>query len=352
MRQGTYRRACHQFGAAIVSAMLTVALVATLASAVLWQQWRAIEVETAERTRGQAAWILTGALDWARLILREDARKGGPDHLAEPWAVPLEQARLSSFLAVDRSDALQADAAFDAFLSGQITDLQSRLNLTNLVREGRVDALARQAFVRLFALLELPPSELDTLLAGLRQAHGRARAASAALEGPTAPSVDDAKDAANAPAVDDAALLPQELEQLAWLGLSARTIERMRPFVTLLPQRTPVNLNTASAEVIYASVQAYELADAHRLVSARALNHFSTLADAERVVGKEDAKLSDTLHSLNSSFFEVRGRLQIDQAIVQERSLVQRTGLEVKTLWRRRGVEPGARPYNDRSPRP
>jgi len=89
-----------QTGAALLMAMLTVTLVATFASAAMWQQWRSVEVETAERSRVQASWVLTGALDWARLILREDARSGGADHLAEPWAVPLQEARLSTFLAV------------------------------------------------------------------------------------------------------------------------------------------------------------------------------------------------------------------------------------------------------------
>lgn len=52
-------------GAALLTAMLTVALVASLASAALWQQWRSIEVEAAERARSQSLWVLTGALDWA-----------------------------------------------------------------------------------------------------------------------------------------------------------------------------------------------------------------------------------------------------------------------------------------------
>src|SRR5205085_8977021 len=100
-----------QRGAALLIAMLTVALVATLAAASLWQQWRSVEVETAERARVQSGWILTAALDWARLILREDARAGGADHLAEPWAVPLQEARLSTFLAADRNNTADADVA-------------------------------------------------------------------------------------------------------------------------------------------------------------------------------------------------------------------------------------------------
>ena len=82
-----------QFGAALLTAMLTVTLVATFAAAALWQQWRSAEVEAAERGRTQAAWVLVGALDWSRLILREDARAAGSggvgaDYLAEPWASP------------------------------------------------------------------------------------------------------------------------------------------------------------------------------------------------------------------------------------------------------------------------
>ena len=66
-----------QRGAALISAMLVVTLVATLASVALWQQWKHVEVESAERHRVQASWLLNGALDWSRLILREDALARG-----------------------------------------------------------------------------------------------------------------------------------------------------------------------------------------------------------------------------------------------------------------------------------
>ena len=313
-----------QRGAAILTAMLTVVLVASLASATLWQQWRGVEVEAAERSRMQSAWILSGALDWARLILREDGRKGGADHLAEPWAVPLEQARLSSFLAADRSDTQAADAAQEAFLSGQITDLQSRLNVTNLVQSGSIDAASERAFTRLFEVLDLPETELLLLLDKLRLAQG-APAGAAVAAAPL-----DATDAASI------TLWPQTIDQLAWFGVSARSIAVLRPFITILPARTPVNLNTAAAEVIYACVEGFDLADAHRLVRERNLTHLATLSDASKISGKTSAQFNAALHSVSSRFFEVRGDLRIDQATVQEASVVQRDGLEVKTLSRQR----------------
>ncbi|MET0311473.1 MAG: type II secretion system minor pseudopilin GspK, partial [Burkholderiaceae bacterium] len=35
-------------------------------------------------------------------------------------------------------------------------------------------------------------------------------------------------------------------------------------------------------------------------------------------------------------YFEVRGRLRLGNVVVEERSLLQRDGLDVKTLWRER----------------
>jgi general secretion pathway protein K len=334
MRRGCRTAASHrQAGAAILTAMLTVVLVTTLAATALWQQWRGIEIEAAQRTRVQSAWVLTGALDWARLILREDARKGGADHLAEPWAVPLEEARLSTFLATDRSDALAAEASQEAFLSGRIIDLQSRLNVSNLLLDGKVHAPSLLAFRRLFELLGLSDRELAALVSNLKLAQGDAVARGPAIAASAAPPHEPVF-ATNAP------LLPQDLAQLAWLGLSPRSLALLQPFVTVLPVRTPVNLNTAPVEVVYACIEAFELADAHRLVTARTVTHLTTLDDAAKVGGNPAALFDAAQHSVGTRFFEILGRLQVAQDVVVERTLVQREGLEVRVQWRRRGNPP------------
>lgn len=296
-----------QRGAALLAAMLTVTLVATFSAAALWQQWRNVEVESAERSRQQTAWLLTGALDWARLILREDARSGTIDHLAEPWAVPLQETRLSSFLAVDTTDNSDSADAPQAFLSGHITDMQSRMNVFNLVVGNQLSKPDVLAFGKLFEMLGLPKAELLTLANNLRLALDT--------------------NAAVAP------LLPQRVEQLPWLGLSPQSLNLLKPYITLLPDRTPVNINTASAPVIYASIPTFELSDAQRLVTERARTQFRTLTDADMAAAALPAQLS-----VSSRFFEVRGRLRNDLTLVQVRSLVQRDGMEVKTLWREREV--------------
>lgn len=311
------RHARPQSGAAILSAMLTVVLVAALATSMLWQQWRNVEVEAAQRTRTQSAWVLFGALDWARLILREDARKGGADHLGEPWAVPLAQTRLSTFLSNDRSDTLAAQAEQASFVSGQVQDLQARLNVTNLLQDNKIHPASQLAFVRLFAQLNLPESELNGLTERLLAAHGATLAAKPDLAAP---------------------LWPQEVAQLTWLGLSNRSLRRLQPFITLLPERTPVNLNTASAEVLYACVPGIEMADAQRLVQARSQSPLTALEDARKALGFDKSPFNDLAHSVASRYFEVSGLLQIDQSTVHELSLLRRDGAEVKVLSRQRGA--------------
>ena len=304
-------------GAALLAAMLTVTLVATFAAAAMWQQWRAVEVETAERGRVQSTWILIGALDWSRLILREDGRSGGADHLAEPWAVPLEEARLSTFLAAENNVSQVDDASTDtteAFLSGQITDMQGRLNITNLAEGGQVQAVALRQFTRLFERLGLPPQQLTRLLDGLRRAQ-----AGVGSDGNTAP------------------LLPPTISQLTWLGLSPATLATLAPHVTLLPVRTPVNLNTAGIDVLMVAIDGMDSATAQKMVQAREARHFRTLSEVRDLVGAS-IDINESAHAVASSYFEVRGRLRLGDAMVDERSLVRKQGIDVTTLWRERGA--------------
>lgn len=311
-----------QRGAAILTAMLTVVLVATLASAMLWQQWRGIEIESAQRTRVQSAWILIGALDWARLILREDARQGGADYLSEPWAVPLAPARLSTFLAAENGQALVADdndAVQAAFLSGRIEDLQARLNVTNLIQNKEIDAADLAAWLRLFKHLNLPDSELQAMASALLRSQNMGKDASS-----------DGSSAARQ------SLQPQSVDDLCWLGLSKHSLQVLQPFITLLPVPTPVNLNTAPPEVLLASVVGMDMAAAQALVQARTRQHMNTLMDANKLMDKPEIHLNASSHAVASQFFMVTGQLRLGNVTVKEMSVLQRDGMDVKTVTRQR----------------
>ena len=255
------------------------------------------------------------------MILREDARSGGADHLAEPWSVELRDTRLTSFLAMAPGDNDLGDAAF---LSGQITDAQARLNLSNLIVGSRVSERDVQAFERLFDALGIERAELDQMVANLLLAVVSGTPQDGAADIP---------------------ILPRRMEQLRWLGLSGDSVARLLPHVVVLPTRTQFNLNTASALVIAARIPEIDDAQARDLVAARARSPFRALSDVARLLPAQAATLNPSEVGVSSRFFEIRGHLRLEDTQVDEHALVQRNGMAVTTVWREREIrDPRAAP--------
>jgi len=315
--------ALHQRGVALLLALIILALVATLTATMVWQQNRAVQVEAAERARVQAAWILSGALDWARLILREDQRNNQQrarpyDSLDEVWATPLAEARLSSFLAADKDN--NAESGPEAFISGGITDAQARYNVRGLVNnDGKINAVQVQAFQQLCDLAGAP-TDLAGRLAqamesvwSLKSQDGGARTAADA----------------NPP------LRPARLADLVWLGADASTLARLEPWVDLLPFPTPVNVNTAPREALLAAIDKLDMGSADRLIQSRQRKPFESLADVKAMLGP-DTQLDEARVSVASSYFWVAGRLRLEDRVLEERSLLVRRDGRVDVLQRER----------------
>ena len=304
-----------QQGAALLLAMIIVALLATATAGMVWQQDRAVTIEAAERARAQAAWILHGALDWARLILREDQRAHGQrnknyDSLDEPWAQPLAEARLSSFLAADKDN--NADSGPDAFISGAIEDAQSRFNLRGLVDDaGKVVPEQLAALQRLCEAVGAPSDTADRIAQVLSAARGAAGTAESAGGAPLAPT---------------------RLSDLAWQGIEAALLAQIAPFVDLLPVRTPVNINTASREVIVAAIDGIDLGGAQRLVQARQRAPFEKPED---IMAQLNGIVVNPLRAgVSSTHFLVSGRLRLEDRVLEERSLLVRRDGRVDVLRR------------------
>jgi general secretion pathway protein K len=339
--QGAAQR---QRGAALLLAMVILTLVATLAAGMVWQQWRAIQVESAERARTQAAWLLTGALDWARLILREDGRQtrsagsGGAtasqvDHLGEPWATPLAPTRLSTFLSGGEDTA---GGGVDGYLSGVIIDAQSRYNLHNLYNA--VDA--KKAAAELFALqklcrmIGLADDTAQRIAKPMQRLVDKAGGVPTGGSGDGVPLERDAGDL----------LLPTTMDDLAWFGIEPEVIRRLAPYVDILPEDTTVNLNTASAEVIAAVSEDMALGVAERIVQVRRTlrDGFESRTTALDQVSPGGALRGDRL-DVASTYFEVRGRIRYEETTVEQRSIVHRNGTDVTVVRRERAqAEPGS----------
>lgn len=297
-------------GAALLTAMLIVALVATLAAAMVWRQFRAVQLEAADRARAQASWVLAGALDWARLILREDSTD--VDHLGEVWAVPLAEARLSTFLAADQGNVKEEEGP-EAFLSGRIEDAQGRYNLRNLGVGTEPPPLDKRTLQLLCGSAGLPNDMAERLATQLHQA------------------LVASSDTPNAP------LQPQSIAQLSWLGIPPDAIAKLEPWVVLLPQATPINLNTAPREVI-AAVFGMDLGAAEHLVQVRKNKPFKSLDEAKPHLPNAVANAEGVQNraGVSSQFFYVVGRLRLDERLIEQRSLLTRRNKEVGVVWRDR----------------
>ncbi|HIV69563.1 MAG TPA: type II secretion system minor pseudopilin GspK [Candidatus Aquabacterium excrementipullorum] len=315
-----------QRGAALLAAMVIVTIVVTIASSMVWQQWRAVQVESAERGVAQSQWILRGALDWGRLILRAD--NSTVDHLGEPWAVPLAEARISSFLASDQGNNSADEEGPEAFLSGQIYDVQARVNLWALIdNQGDINLIQLAVLQRLCEYLSLPTSVADLIAQSLR------RAWLARSDDP----VMLAKLGGNS-GRQQAPVMPQTVDQLVWLGVDAGVVERLRPYVALLvddhgdplPEGV-VNLNTSPREVLAAALE-IDLGRADRLVQYRQRNPFKDVNEISNVLGTAAGQTANGV-AVTSNYFEITGRLRLEDSVMQKRYLVRRLNKTILVLF-------------------
>lgn len=279
--------------------MLILTLVATVAAAMVLHQQRAVEAEAAERARAQAAWILAGAQDWARLMLRADADRAFPPSAG--WARQLEESRLSQFLAADGDGSGDSDAdLLEVFLSGEIDDAQSRYNLRRLVGDdGKPLALEVAALRRLCEATGASAGLADQLATGL----------AAAWSGRSA----------------DSPIAPTRPQQLAWLGLDAAQLALLTPYITLLPTRTPLNANTAAAPALLAAIDGLALPDAQRIAQALQRTPATSSAALQALLPATLTLDADRV-GVQSRHFEVLGRLRWQDRILEERWLLERRG--------------------------
>ena len=154
-----------QRGAAVVMAMLVVAVTATLVTGVFWRQSVIMRQAENELSYAQAKWLIRGAIDWAGVILREDARTSSVDHLGEPWAVPLADTHLNP-----------DDGRDPVYLAGAIRDEQAKFNLRNLAGPKGVNPRELAVLRRLLALVGAAERLADPveLLPGARRLTVRA----------------------------------------------------------------------------------------------------------------------------------------------------------------------------------
>ena len=298
-----------QRGVAVVTAVLIVAIAASAAAMMLSQQSAMIDQALMVSGRAQGELYAQAGIDWARGILADDSRRGNVDTLDEGWARPI------AGLPVER-----------AIVAGSIEDEQGKLNLNNLVSGGGRRVEDERVFRRLLTLLALPPDLSDAVVDWIDfgdDLAGNGGAESAYYLGLRRP-------------YRPPNLAMAQVEELYRIrGFDAKTVERLKPFVTALPTRTAINVNTAS-DVVLAAVLGTSRENAAALVTERRTKAFARPQDfAARAVELGVPSLPVET-DVKSSHFSVRVQVSQDEVRLATEALVRRNDDGTTALlWRR-----------------
>jgi general secretion pathway protein K len=306
-------------GVAVITALLLTTLAVAIVANLFWQQQVQVRSMENQRLQLQTKWILRGALDWATLVL-QSGMNNMYTSLDQPWATPLAETRLDQYIERERVEGEN----FDATLSGNITDACARYNLRNLANNGLVDEGQVELFKRLLTNLRM-----DAGLA-LRAAKfvANGQPLQATQSGTSSGSGSGTSTAQATGRSGTPMPLVQVDDLLAVQGYTPELVERLRPFVIVLPGTgaiTPVNVNTADAEVLAAAAN-LSVSEANTLMVRRkqaawiSLASFETQTEAQRG-GRAIAPGSV---EVKCDWFLVNSRIRLDRAALDAEALMNR----------------------------
>jgi len=318
----------YQRGVAVITALLLTTLAITIVASLFWQQQVQVRTLENQRLQLQTKWILRGALDWASVVLRQQLPYTSLDQV---WATPLAETRLDQYIERERIEG----EAFDASLSGNIIDATSRYNLTNLAQQGQPDPAQAAIFQRLLNVLRLDNRLAQRVTVSVAQGQ---RSAPQAPPGQGIPNVNDGENgppngdlgSSGGIVVPPANGVPVPLVQvddlLAVEGMTPAIMAQIKPFLIVLPEKTPLNVNTAPAELLAALIPDMSLSEAGSLVARRKTSAWRDVAAFRSQVRGAEA-LPEDVFDVKSSWFLVQSRIRLDRAALNAESLIQRKAL-------------------------
>jgi general secretion pathway protein K len=273
-----WQPADRQTGVALITALLVIALVTAAAVAMATRQQLDIRRTGNVLQRSQAYFYALGGETIAATVLKEDDAK--VDHFEEDWAQPV---------------TLPFE---DGVLSGSLEDLQGRFNLNNLVNDGQVSQWDAERFKRLLQIIQ----ERDDAPQDLKEANINDLVSAVVdwLDANDEPLSGGGEDstylererpyrAANAPMAS-----PSELMLVK--GFTPNIYQAIYPYITTLPERTRINVNTAKDEVLRALAEDITCPDMSKLKRAVNTKDLQQLT-ADQEVAQQDAEKFSSVSS-------------------------------------------------------
>jgi general secretion pathway protein K len=284
-------------GVALLTALLVVALVTVLATAMLKRQHLDLRRSGNLLSSDQAYVYALGAEGWAGRILARD--RNGHDSLDEDWAMSLPPTPVEG-----------------GSLAGRLEDAQGRFNLNNLLDpQGQPSQPDLARFQCLLQALELP--------------RGLAQVALDWLDPDSQPAIPDG--------AEDYAYLGQhppyraanqrfysvsELRLLA--GMDEAMYQRLAPLVTALPEITRINVNTAPLPLLQCLVENLPAYQAEDLLAQQREKGFDTLEKFLEHPALAGLHVDKSALGVSSRYFLFRAEAEIADSSRTLSSLIYR----------------------------
>jgi general secretion pathway protein K len=205
--------------------------------------------------------------------------------------------------------------------------------LANVVPGGRVDPVEAAALASLLTLVGQPSSLAEPLIARLLAATPLVKEAAGGGAGTGAGTGTESANSSRPTAFP----IRRAADLLTVPGFDAVAVAALEPLIVMLPRAAPVNINTASAEVIAARTGVMDLPQARAFVATRERVPFRDLTDANQAYEPQAQIFKAERWAVTSAWFLVRGAVRYDRIESRSDTLLERKGRElVELVWQDR----------------
>lgn len=294
-----------QKGIALISAMLIVALATAITVSLSFDQSLIVRKSEHLQNRAQSHQYVYGLEDWVQTILNKDADDSKIDDLSEDWAIQIPP------LPVDRG-----------YLSGFIDDEQAKINLNSLISSSDMNVRFKLLCDQLDIDKEFIPALLDWIDADVdvRYPDG---------------AEDDYYTSLEIPYRTANRLMSDVTELLLIKGIKDEDFDKLLPFITVLPEATPLNVNTLSKEVFLSLDKTLDDSHFDSYKKAREEEPFKSVNGMSKQL---KINISEKDLSVTTDYFLVNGEVVQDESILYFHSLIQRKKKVSNVLYRRLGL--------------
>ena len=288
---------------ALLMAIMIVALVAIISINMLTQRQLQIYRTSNLYFRVQAYQYSLAIERWGMSVLSQDFGREKNDN---------EQ--FDSYQDIWNTALIDFDVE-EATIDGLISDLQGRFNLNNVVANGKVDKKWEASYKRLLVSLDLPVSLSDTLIDWIDS--NEQPSGSSGAEDIYYISLDRPYRASNQP-------LSHLSELFLVKGYDQKVVETLKPHVFVTQNKTAVNINTSTINVLQAVVPGLLDDQAEALIKQIEKKPFKVIDQFVKNTVIQDKAVESNQVSVASNYFLMMSKVSIDKTEVNLQSILNR----------------------------